>query len=86
MVDLWLPEFAVLWNCPTRTHPRAGRALVWRQRRFGNQVLWNGSYDDAGNSLRLSADEVPDQPTDTILCDSIPRFNGLDRIDNFTRA
>ncbi len=42
-------------------------------------MLWNGSYDDAGNSLGLSADEVPDQPTDTILCDSIRRFKGLDR-------
>ena len=63
----------------TGTQPRAGRALVWRQRRFGNQVLRNGSYDGAGNSLGLSADDVPDQPTDTILCDSIRRFKGLDR-------
>ena len=52
---------------------------VWQKRRFGNQVLWNGSYDDAGHSLGLAADAAPEQPTDTILCDSIRRFKGLER-------
>jgi len=42
-------------------------------------VLWNGSYDDDGHSLGLAADAAPDQPTDTILCDSIRRFKGLER-------
>jgi len=42
-------------------------------------VLWNGSCDDLGHSLGLSADATPDQPTDTILCDSIRRFKGLER-------
>ena len=41
-------------------------------------MLWNGSYDD-GHSLGLAADAAPDQPTDTILCDSIRRFKGLER-------
>jgi ATP-dependent exoDNAse (exonuclease V) beta subunit len=39
----------------------------------------NGSYDEAGHSLGLSADRAPDQPTDTILFDSIRRFKGLER-------
>ena len=60
-----------------------GRSLAksdaWRQRSFGNEVLWNGSYDDAGRSLGLAADEAPEQPTDTILFDSIRRFKGLER-------
>jgi hypothetical protein len=60
-----------------------GRSLaksdVWRQRRFGNEVLWSGSYDDEGRSLGLSAEQAPDQPTDTILFDSIRRFKGLER-------
>jgi superfamily I DNA/RNA helicase len=60
-----------------------GRSLaksdIWRERRFGNQVLWNGSYDDAGHSLGLSADEAPEQPSDSILFDSIRRFKGLER-------
>jgi hypothetical protein len=67
------------WEIAVLSGRSLARSEVWRQRRFGNQVLWNGSYDDAGNSLGLSADDVPDQPTDTILCDSIRRFKGLDR-------
>jgi superfamily I DNA/RNA helicase len=60
-----------------------GRSLedsaVWRQRRFGNEVLWNGGYDDAGHSLGLAADLVPEVPPDAILFDSIRRFKGLER-------
>lgn len=60
-----------------------GRSLakgdIWRQRRFGDQVLWNGSVDDAGVSLGLAADEAPEQPPDTILCETIRRFKGLER-------
>ena len=60
-----------------------GRSLedsaAWRQRRFGNEVLWNGQVDDAGHPLGLSAGDVPAQPSDSILCDSIRRFKGLER-------
>jgi hypothetical protein len=60
-----------------------GRSLedsaVWRQRRFGNEVLWNGQVDEAGHPLGLSAGDVPAQPSDSILCDSIRRFKGLER-------
>jgi hypothetical protein len=54
-------------------------SAVWRQRRFGNDVLWNGQVDDAGRTLGLAAHDVPAQPSDTILCDSIRRFKGLER-------
>ena len=60
-----------------------GRSLedsaVWRQRRFGNEVLWNGQVDDAGHPLGLAAADVPPQPSDVVLCDSIRRFKGLER-------
>lgn len=60
-----------------------GRALedsaVWRHRRFGNEVLWNGGYDDAGRTLGLAAHLVPEAPADVILFDSIRRFKGLER-------
>jgi superfamily I DNA/RNA helicase len=42
-------------------------------------VLWNGGVDDAGRSRGFSADQVPDQPPGTILCESIYRFKGLER-------
>ena len=28
-------------------------SAVWKERRFGNEVLWNGQVDDAGRSLGL---------------------------------
>lgn len=67
------------WQVAVLTGVSLERSEVWRQRRFGNQVLWNGNYDEAGRSLGLAADRVPDQPSDTILCDSIRRFKGLER-------
>jgi hypothetical protein len=54
------------------------RSDVWKARRFGNQVLWNGSVDDAGRQLGLPAEAVPEQPPDTVLCETIHRFKGLD--------
>ncbi|MBA2719831.1 MAG: AAA family ATPase [Chloroflexi bacterium] len=47
--------------------------------RFGNAVLWNGQVDDAGRNLGLAARDVPDEPPDVIVCDSIRRFKGLER-------
>lgn len=72
-------ERLVPWQIAVLTGVSLSRSEVWKQRRFGNQVLWNGSYDDEGRSLGLSADAAPEQPTDTILCDSIRRFKGLER-------
>ena len=55
-------------------------SVTWRQRRFkGDLELWNGGVDDEGRSKGLSADQVPDQPPGTILCESIYRFKGLER-------
>jgi hypothetical protein len=67
------------WQIAVLTGRSLAKSDVWRQRNFGNEVLWNGSYDDAGHSRGLSADQAPDQPTDTILFDSIRRFKGLER-------
>ena len=54
-------------------------SAVWKERRFGNEVLWNGQVDDAGKSLGLAAGDVPEAPTDVIVCDSIRRFKGLEK-------
>jgi hypothetical protein len=67
------------WQIAVLTGLSLARSEVWRQRHFGNETLWNGAYDDHGHSLGLSADQAPEQPTDTILCDSIRRFKGLER-------
>ena len=55
------------------------KSAVWKQRRYGNQVLWNGAADDDGRLLGLAADDVPEPPSDVVLCDSIRRFKGLER-------
>jgi hypothetical protein len=54
-------------------------SAVWRHRRFGNQVLWNGAVDDTGRTLGLAASAVPEPPSDVVLCESIRRFKGLER-------
>jgi len=54
-------------------------SAVWKQRRYGNQVLWNGAVGDDGRPLGLPAGDVPEPPPDVILCESIRRFKGLER-------
>lgn len=75
---LVLGEHVRPWELVVLSGSKLADSAVWAQRRFGDQVLWNGSYDDAGRSLGLSADAVPEQPSDTILCESIRRFKGLE--------
>ena len=67
------------WDIAVLTGQSLEHSVVWRQRRFGNEVLWNGQVDDSGHPLGLAAADVPRQPTDVILCDSIRRFKGLER-------
>jgi hypothetical protein len=55
------------------------KSAVWRKRVFGNQVLWNGAVGDDGRLLGLAAGDVPEQPPDVVLCDSVRRFKGLER-------
>jgi hypothetical protein len=54
-------------------------SAVWKHRRYGNQVLWNGAFADDGRLLGLAAEDVPEPPPDVVLCDSIRRFKGLER-------
>lgn len=67
------------WEIAVLTGGSLSDSAVWRQRTFGNEVLWNGQVDDAGKPLGLAAAHVPEQPGDAILCDSIRRFKGLER-------
>ena len=67
------------WQIAVLSGRSARDSDVWHQRVFGNAVLWNGAVDDAGRSLGLPADEVPDEPGDTVLFETVRRFKGLER-------
>ena len=67
------------WDIAVLTGGSLEDSPVWRQRTYGNEVLWNGQVDEAGRAKGLAAHLVPDQPTDVILCDSIRRFKGLEK-------
>ena len=56
------------------------RSDVWRQRKhLGNAVLWNCAIDDTGRSLGLPPEEVPEEPDDVVLFETIRRFKGMER-------
>lgn len=55
------------------------KSEVWRKRRFGNVTLWNEAIDAAGRSKGLPPEEVPDEPGDVVLFETIRRFKGLER-------
>jgi len=54
-------------------------SAVWKHRRYGNQVLWNGAVGDDGRLFGFAAADVPEPPPDVVLCESIRRFKGLER-------
>jgi hypothetical protein len=57
----------------------ATKSEVWREHRFGNAVLWNEALEPDGRSKGLPPEEVPDEPTDVVLFETIRRFKGLER-------
>jgi hypothetical protein len=67
------------WDIAVLTGASLEDSAVWHERRYGNEVLWNGQVDDAGRPNGLAAHDVPEQPSDVILCDSIRRFKGLEK-------
>ena len=74
-VDEQVPEFRITvlsGSTPTRS-------AVWAQRKFGNVMLWNEAFDETGRSKGLPPEEVPDEPADVVLFETIRRFKGLER-------
>jgi hypothetical protein len=45
----------------------------------------NGQVDDAGRTIGLAAGKVSEPPSDVTVCDSIRRFEGLDRVERARR-
>jgi superfamily I DNA/RNA helicase len=78
--DLVHVERIAPWRIAVLTGRSLAESEVWRSHgRLGSQVLWNGAYDDDGQSLGLPFTDIPPAPDDVIVCDSIRRFKGLER-------
>ena len=76
---LRVDEAIAPWDIAVLTGRSMEHSDVWRQRTYGNEVLWNGRVDDVGKPLGIPLEEVPDTPDDVILMDSVRRFKGLER-------
>ena len=79
--NLLIDEGVRPWQIVVLSGETASKSVVWRERTFGNVELWNGAIDDAGNSLGLPGEEVPDEPADdgVVLFETVRRFKGLER-------
>ena len=67
------------WDLVVLAGGSAKNSEVWRTRRFGNVVLWNEAIDDEGDSKGLAPEDVPPEPDDVVLFESVGRFKGLER-------
>ena len=76
---LRVDEGVAPWDIAVLSGVSLEDSAVWRQRTFGNEVLWNGQVDASGRPLGLASHLVQPPPDDAILCDSIRRFKGLER-------
>ena len=69
MHRLRVDEAIAPWDIAVLTGRSMEHSDVWRQRTYGNEVLWNGRVDDVGKPLGIPLEEVPDTPDDVILMD-----------------
>ena len=67
------------WEIAVLSGRSADRSEAWRARRFGNVVLANEAIHDDGSSRGLPHEDVPDEPTDCVVFESIRRYKGLER-------
>ena len=67
------------WEIVVLSGGSARESDVWRTRRFGNVVLWNEAIRDDGTSKGLPPEDVPDEPTDCVVFETVRRFKGMER-------
>lgn len=72
-------EDVVPWDIVVLGGRSATESDVWKTRRFGNVVLANEALHDDGSSRGLPPEDVPEEPSDAVLYESIRRFKGLER-------
>jgi hypothetical protein len=67
------------WEIVVLSGRSAPDSDAWRTRRFGNVVLWNEALNDDGTSKGLPPEQVPDEPPDCVVFETVRRFKGLER-------
>ena len=67
------------WEIVVLSGRSAPDSDAWRTRRFGNVVLWNEALNDDGTSKGLPPEQVPDEPEDCVVFETVRRFKGLER-------
>jgi len=67
------------WEIAVLSGRSADKSEAWRARRFGNVVLANEAIHDDGSSRGLPHEDVPDEPDDCVVFESIRRYKGLER-------
>jgi len=67
------------WEIVVLSGGSADKSDAWRTRRFGNVVLWNEAINDDGSSKGLPPEQVPDEPEDCVVFETVRRFKGLER-------
>jgi hypothetical protein len=77
--DLTEVEQVPPWEIVLLSGRSAEKSDAWRTRRFGNVVLANEAIHDDGSSKGLPHEDVPDEPDDCVVFESIRRYKGLER-------
>jgi superfamily I DNA/RNA helicase len=67
------------WEIVVLSGGSADKSDAWRTRRFDNVVLWNAAINDDGTSKGLPPEQVPDEPEDCVVFETVRRFKGLER-------
>ncbi len=67
------------WEIVVLSGRSAPDSDTWKARHFGNVALWNEAINDDGSSKGLPPEQVPEEPQDCVVFETIRRFKGLER-------
>lgn len=78
--ELTVDERVPPWQIVVLSGSSLASSPCWQARaHMGNVVLWNEAVHPDGTSLGLAPEDVPPEPDDVVLFESIRRFKGLER-------
>ncbi len=75
---LVIEEGVRTWDICVLSGASATDSQVWRQRRFGSVILGNAALAEDGRHVGLPPEQIDDDPSDTVLFETIRRFKGLE--------